>query len=144
MCSTWKPDQTATRSDSAIRLSCARIEPTESGQLDPTSAHIFTQVLDERPNPVIGLQELVFPRLLSSRNRRCMERSVYAPAIIGMSSQSEDCGAKTQLPNKPAASGWPWLLRTARISAADRTRSDSRLDDGEGGRHRQQRVVSTL
>jgi hypothetical protein len=72
------PDR-ATRTDSAIRLSCARIAATESGQVDPTSAHTFTHVLDERPNPVIGLQELVFPRLLSSRNRRCMERSVYAP-----------------------------------------------------------------
>jgi hypothetical protein len=99
--------------------------------------------LDARPNPVSGLQEPAFPRLLSSRNRRCMESSVYAPAIIRMSSRNEDCGAKRQLPNKPAANGWPSLLHSVRISAADRTGTDSRLDDGEGGRHRQQRVVSS-
>ena len=39
--------------------------------------------------------------------------------------------------------GRPALLRSVRISAHDRTRSSSQPPDGEGGRHRQQRVVST-
>src|ERR1700756_5584692 len=35
--------------------------------------------------------------------------------------------------------GGATLLRSMRISAHDRTRCSSRADDGEGGRHRQQR-----